>query len=81
MAQWCNKSGKYGTTPLHEASRAGYKDIVDLLIKSNADYNKTNIFGATPLYEASSAGYNDIVELLITADFRRRNRGFTDQSV
>ena len=47
------------------ASVKGYKEIVDLLIKSKADLNVQNKYGYTALIWASQTGQKEITELLI----------------
>ncbi|MEI0478548.1 ankyrin repeat domain-containing protein [Brachyspira pulli] len=53
-----------GTTPLIEACKEGYTDIVKLLIEYGADVNYSDKYGKKPLKVAKK---NDIVRLLIDA--------------
>jgi len=50
---------------LINASREGYKKIVELLLKVGADVNAKNFYGSTPLIYASMNGNIDIVKMLI----------------
>jgi cytohesin len=65
-----------GTTPLHEASIKGHKEIVELLIAEGGDVNGKNIYGETALFDmtgeglyphfsGSDKGRKEIVEMLI----------------
>jgi len=47
------------------ASQKGHIDIVDILIKANADINKCDDIGAFPLMAASYYGHTEVVKLLI----------------
>jgi ankyrin repeat protein len=60
-----NIKDKNGSTALIYASRNGYKDIVELLLKYKADINIKNKFGNTALIYALRNGYKEIVELLL----------------
>ena len=53
-----------GTTPLIEACKEGYTDIVKLLIEYGADVNYSDKYGKKPLKVAKK---NDIVRVLIDA--------------
>ncbi len=55
-----------GCNALLAAAREGHKDVVELLLKHNADINaQDNNFGHTALMVAASGDYKDIVELLL----------------
>lgn len=61
--------GSFGRTPLWEASRLGYSDIVDILLQAGADVNKTNqnrAFMMTPLHVAAATDRTEIVDKLIS---------------
>ena len=60
-----NKQDNRGYTALHLASLYGYKDCVELLIKSGGNLNKQCNNDWTALHWASRYGYKDCVELLI----------------
>jgi len=57
-----NKPTPYGTTPLHRAAGAGFKDIAKLLIDKGANVNARDSWNWTPLHSAVS---KDMIELLI----------------
>ena len=50
---------------LHVASERRCTDIVELLIKYNANVNLRDHTGCTPLMEACKHGYVDIAKILI----------------
>merc|ERR1712137_955541 len=54
-----------GKTPLMEAARWGYLEVVTYLKEQGADINKTTTEGATPLHIAAEGGHNDIVNYLL----------------
>ena len=60
-----NLSNILGLTPLTHASKSGYKEIVELLLKAGADPNKLDQLYITPLMNACANGHTDIVEILI----------------
>ncbi|MEJ2700924.1 MAG: ankyrin repeat domain-containing protein [Sedimentisphaerales bacterium] len=60
-----NKRTLYGTSPLHRAAAAGFKDIAVLLIEKGADVNAKDNRGRTPLHDAAEKGHKEIVELLV----------------
>ncbi|XP_019647742.1 PREDICTED: death-associated protein kinase 1-like [Branchiostoma belcheri] len=57
--------GWYGDTALHVACRGGHDEVVELLIKNQADLNVTNQNGDTGLHVACRVDYDKVVELLI----------------
>jgi len=59
-----NNQNNNGLTPLHQASKNGLKEIVELLISKGADVNIKNNAGITPLDVAQQRGQTEIVELL-----------------
>ena len=59
-----NAKEKYEKTPLHHATRAGYYEIVKMLIAAGADVNVKNIAGKTPLDRAVKFNVTEIAELL-----------------
>jgi len=71
-----NKGIPYGTTPLHKAVSADFKDIVELLIAKGADVNSRDNWDWTPLHSAVY-GHDEIVELLIAkgADVNAKDGG------
>lgn len=52
-------------TPLHLACIKGHKDIVEFLIREQADLNCTDIELNTPLHYAAQYGHLDIVTMLL----------------
>ena len=60
-----NLSNILGLTPLTHACRAGYKEIVELLLKAGADPNKADQLYITPLMNACANGHTDIVNILL----------------
>lgn len=56
-----------GMTALIYASRAGHKEIVNMLIKAGANVNAMSETGETAMKEAVSNGHNNIVDLLKVA--------------
>jgi ankyrin repeat protein len=53
-----------GTTPLHEAARAGHLDVVKFLVERGATLNTNDISGATPLRLALGYHRTNVVEYL-----------------
>lgn len=67
-------------TPLMYAAQYGYKDLAELLLKSDADVNMQGSDGTTALMIASYGGRKDIVQLLLDyeADINiKSNKGIT----
>ena len=60
-----NYQEKDGKTALIHASTEGKDDVVDILLKYNADPNISSKFKFSPLYAASLNGYAEIVKKLI----------------
>ena len=61
-----NESDAQNGTPLHFASKKGFKEIAKLLIEHGANLNaKLNTNYKTPLHEATIQGHLEIVKLLI----------------
>ncbi|CAL1527425.1 unnamed protein product, partial [Lymnaea stagnalis] len=61
-----NKTTKnFDWITLYDASEKGQKDIVELLIKNQANVNEKTTLGYTALYVASQNGHKDIVKFLI----------------
>ena len=52
-------------TLLHSAALEGRKDVVKLLLSSNAQVDAQDRNGKTPLYVAAEKGHRDVVELLL----------------
>jgi ankyrin repeat protein len=53
-----------GLTPLAEAARAGYRDIVEYLLSKGADPNPDVAAWAKPLSLAENRGHSEVAELL-----------------
>jgi len=68
-----NSRDRSGATPLHEATRRGYKEIVELLIENNAEINAVDNEGMTPLDYASS----DDPQVQAVYEILRRHGGKT----
>jgi hypothetical protein len=60
-----NTKDEYGVTALIDASFAGQKEIVELLIMEGADLNAQDNKGDTALMNAAIKGHAEIAELLI----------------
>ena len=60
-------SGPNAVTPLHEACATGRVDIVQLLLRNNANPNTLNSSGLTPLCVAAVNGHVEIVDILLKA--------------
>jgi ankyrin repeat protein len=54
-----------GCQPLHLAALGGRKDVVELLLASNAKVNAKTPSGNTALHMAAWSGHKDVVELLL----------------
>ena len=60
-----NKRDAEGNTPLHYACLKGYRDIVNLLLDSEADATIANNLSETPLHAASRSGNKEIIGKLL----------------
>ena len=60
-----NKRDAEGNTPLHYACLKGFRDIVNLLLDSNADISVINNVSETPLHAAAKNGNKEIIGKLI----------------
>lgn len=67
-----NQEGAHRRTPLHEATRLGLRDFVDLLLKYGAHPDPKSVYGLTPLALAAQAGHLDIVRTLIQRGQRQQ---------
>jgi ankyrin repeat protein len=63
--EWLNATSWGGWTPLHRASLAGHKDIVDFLISKGATLDQKSDLGMTPLYLAIYEQKEETARLLI----------------
>jgi ankyrin repeat protein len=50
------------------ASKAGYSDVVECLLRADADINWVDILGQSPLFAASMSGHCDVVKCLLSSD-------------
>jgi ankyrin repeat protein len=62
-----SRYGYSSSTPLHEASKNGYIEVVKLLIKKGFNVNNLDREGKTALYEACKNGHSEIIKILIGA--------------
>ncbi|UJR22944.1 hypothetical protein I4U23_025971 [Adineta vaga] len=60
-----DRGTKQDCTPLMEACNAGHYEIVELLLKHNANVNIQSTSGNTALHYSAGGGYADIVRLLL----------------
>jgi ankyrin repeat protein len=64
-----NVNDKYGSTPLHSASREGYTDIIYFFVVGTWRRIKArNKQGYTPLHRACEYGKEAIVSILLQKD-------------
>lgn len=59
-----NKKDSNGWTPLHEGSRGGHLEIVQLLVEKGANVNEETRNGETPLYWAKQSGHKHVTTFL-----------------
>jgi ankyrin repeat protein len=60
--------GLYGDTPLHSAANHGHVEVVDYLLKSQANPSVQNDMGQTPLVCASMQGHDKVSTLLVKSN-------------
>lgn len=60
-----NRQDKFGHTPVFNAVSANQYQVVELLVKMNADVKLVNIYGDTPLHKAAQSGDMKTLELLL----------------
>lgn len=53
---------------MHCAARAGYLDVVRLLVESGASPKAETNYGASPIWFAAQEGHNDVLEYLMTKE-------------
>ncbi|GLH16068.1 Transient receptor potential-gamma protein [Gryllus bimaculatus] len=59
---------KNNWTPLHCAARAGYLDVVKLLVDSGASPKSETNYGSAPIWFAAAEGHNDVLKYLMGKD-------------
>ena len=59
-----NAPNKNGNTPILEATRRGYTEIVKILAPLTKNPNAHNKYGITPIHCARSNGHTEIVQIL-----------------
>jgi ankyrin repeat protein len=59
-----NAQNNYGDTPLHEACRHGYRDIVEMLVRNGCDLSIRNDNGRTPAQHALWLNHGELLTLL-----------------
>ena len=57
--------GRESMTPMHVAAKAGYADVLSLLLEHGADVDVRDTFGITPLYWASRSGKVEAGQILL----------------
>lgn len=57
-----------GWTPLHCAARAGFLDVVKLLVESGASPKAETNFGSAPIWFAASEGHNEVLKYLMAKE-------------
>jgi ankyrin repeat protein len=62
-----NAKNANGVTPLHIAAFRGNLEVLNVLLKANADPNAVDDEGSTPLHQAVASGHIDCVKALIQA--------------
>lgn len=73
-------AGAAVASPLHDAARAGDRDLIAQLLKGGADINEQDETGETALFTGALAGHTKVVDMLMVfgADVTIRNdRGMT----
>jgi len=60
-----NQADQCGTTPIMEACRFGYLELIDYLIEyTHADLNRCNMQGLACIHIAAEAGQSEVIKLL-----------------
>lgn len=54
-----------GLVPLHNACSYGHYEVVELLLKYNANVNAVDLWKFTPIHEAAAKGKYEICKLLL----------------
>lgn len=57
-----------GWTSLHCAARAGFLDVVKLLVESGASPKAETNFGSASIWFAASEGHNEVLKYLMTKE-------------
>ena len=70
-----NKRDAEGNTPLYYACLKGFRDIVGLLLDSDADVSIANNCSETPLHAAARSGNKEIIGKLVQYRSEERRVG------
>lgn len=57
-----------GLVPLHNACSYGHYEVVELLLKYNANVNAVDLWKFTPIHEAAAKGKYEICKLLLKVE-------------
>lgn len=60
-----NATDRSGYTPLHCAAKAGYLNVVKLLVESGASPKSETAHGCVPIWFAAYEGNNDVLKYLM----------------
>lgn len=75
-----NRQDKFGHTPIFNAVSANQYQIVELLVKMNADIKQANVYGDTPFHRAAQSGDVKSLELLLKSGASIWKKNVKDES-